>query len=76
MVCPELVGALRERGLILAPGQCYSPIHPPVLGGEMVPENFELVSWRVHFYVVGQIHEQVRNLPEGTPITGINIDWK
>lgn len=70
---PGLVGALRDRGLALSEGQCYSPVHPPILGGSMEPENFEVTDWRVHVGVMGQIHEQVKDLPPGTPITGFHV---
>jgi hypothetical protein len=73
---PELVAELRAKGLVLAPGQSYSPVHPPILGGSMEPDNFECVSWRVHFMPMGQIHEQVKDLPPGTPIKGIKVEWK
>lgn len=73
---PGLVCDLRARGLKLAPGQSYSPVHPPVLGGSMEPENFECVSWRVHFIPMGQIHRQVKDLPPGTPIAGFDVVWK
>lgn len=70
---PALVTALRDGGLLLAEGQCYSPIHPPVLGGSMTAANFEPTSWRVHLGIMGQIHEQVKGLPPGTPITGVKL---
>ena len=68
---PGLVRALRERGLSLSAGQCYSPIHPPVLGGTMEPDNFEMTHWLVHLGIMGQLHEQTKDLPPGTPITGV-----
>jgi hypothetical protein len=71
---PDLVAALRESGQALPEGQCYSPDHPLILGGAMEPDNFTACHWRVHVGVMGQIYEQTRNLPEGTPITGIT--WK
>jgi hypothetical protein len=73
---PDLVDELRQRGMVLAPGQCYSPIHPPVLGGDLIPDNIEVTSWRVHFYIAGQIHGQTRDLPLGTKIGRILIDGK
>jgi hypothetical protein len=71
---PDLVSLLRERGLVLSSGQCYSPIHPPFLGGELVPENMEVTSWRVHFCIAGQIHRQIKDLPPGTRIDKITVD--
>ncbi len=67
---PDLVLALRERGLMLSEGECYSPKHPLVLGGQMEPDNFEKTSWRVHLGIMGQIYEQTKDLPPGTPVTG------
>jgi hypothetical protein len=65
---PSLVQQLRERGLCLADGQSYSPVHPLVLGGSMEPENFEVAEWLVHVGLMGQLHEKTRELPEGTRI--------
>ena len=70
----DLLVALRERGLLLTQGECYSPIHPPALGGSYAPENFEKTSWRVHVSIMGQIHEQTKDLPPGTRITGVNFE--
>ena len=70
---PGLVTILRDRGLALSEGECYSPKQPMVLGGQWEPGNFEATSWRVHLGIVGQIHEQVRALPPGTPISGVSI---
>ena len=72
---PDLVAALHARGLRPTEGQSYSPIHPPVLGGTMDAGNFECVPWHVHFIPMGQLHEQVKDLPPGTPIAGVDIEW-
>lgn len=63
---PNLVGALRERGLTLGPEQCYSPIEPLILGGKLEPENFEVTDWRLHVGLMGQIYQKLRDLPPGT----------
>ncbi len=72
---PNLIAELKRSGLNLSQGQCYSPKIPPVLGGEVEPKNMEVCSWKVHFHIQGQIHEQVKDLPPGTPINGVNIKW-
>jgi hypothetical protein len=54
----------------LSEGNCYSPIVPPSLGGSYEVVNFEQTTWRVHVAIHGQIHEQIKNLPAGTKITG------
>jgi hypothetical protein len=56
---PSLVSAIRARGLLLGPEQCYSPIEPLILGGRMEPENFEVTEWRVHARLLGQMYQQM-----------------
>lgn len=70
---PSLVGDILTAGQQLGPGQCFSFIHPPALGGEFEVENFEPCDAQVHFSMLGQIHEQAKDLPPGTPIGEIKI---
>jgi hypothetical protein len=71
---PQLVGDLMASGVRLAPGQCYSYKKPPILGGEIEPANFEPADLSVHFSILGQIHQRVKNLPPGTKISDIKIE--
>lgn len=72
-LCPDLVGLLRAKGMVLQPGQIYSYRVPPALGGERTLENIETSSVGVHFSIAGQISRQIAGLPVGTPITNIEI---
>jgi len=36
-------------------------------------DNVEVIDFVVSLNIAGQIHEQVRDLPPGTPISGITI---
>ena len=72
----KLLCDLHDAGKILELGQCYSPTLPPLIGGKYDVANFEPTSWRLHLQVTGQICAQVKDLPPGTPITGIDIKWK
>ena len=36
--------------------------------GEYEPENFELTDIEVHFELSGQIHKQIKDLPDGTNV--------
>lgn len=69
-----LVKAASDAGLVPGPDQVFSFKVPPVLGGELSDENLELADFVVAVNIAGQIHEQVRLLPPGTPITGITTD--
>ena len=65
----QLVGDIMQSGARLTRGQCFGYKVPPVLGGKWEPANFEPTDLSVHFSILGQIHRQVRDLPEGTPIS-------
>ena len=65
--------ALREAGKMLEPGQLFGYITPPVLGGGFGPDNMEPTDIEVHFSISGQIHRQVKDLPDGAPISSIKL---
>ncbi len=69
-----LVDHCVETGLELSDGQVYSYRTPPILGGEYAVENIEVADLAVHFSVLGQIHRQVKDLPDGTSVSGITVD--
>ncbi|WP_153536492.1 T6SS immunity protein Tdi1 domain-containing protein [Actinomadura macrotermitis] len=64
-----LARAAWERGLVPADGEVYDFTHPPVLGGELDPDNLGVIDFATGLNIAGQIHDQVRDLPPGTPIT-------
>lgn len=63
-----LVKNLEQHGLRLAPGQCFTYLQCPILGGDYEPSNFMLVTIQEHFNIWGPIHEQLRDLPDGTEV--------
>jgi hypothetical protein len=69
----EVVDMQAMLGMRPGPDQCLSFRNPPVLGGQLLPDNFDVVSLIVHLSVAGQIHEQVKDLPEGAPIPQIEL---
>ncbi|AWS43722.1 T6SS immunity protein Tdi1 domain-containing protein [Streptosporangium sp. 'caverna'] len=69
----SLAEAAGQRGLGLAAEQVYDFKHSPVLGGEVSLNNLGVIDFVVGLNIAGQIHEQVRDLPPGTPISGITI---
>ncbi len=70
---PEIVDAQALLGMHPGPNECLSFKHPPALGGEIDPDNFETCSIPVHFSITGQIHRQIKDLPPGTPVRNIKI---
>jgi hypothetical protein len=70
----ELVAPLLRADTRPAHGQLFSFKKPPVLGGAFDTENLEATDIEVHFSLLGQIWRQVKNLPEGTPISEVRID--
>jgi len=69
-----VVRGLREAGLTLKPGECYSPDQPPILGGTRSNENLRPCDIRVHASIMGQVHRQVRDLPAGTRISEVRVE--
>jgi len=53
--------------------ECYSCDVPPTLGGDLEPENFDRTDLSTHFSILGQLHRQTKDLPEGAKIDRINI---
>ncbi|MBW8847245.1 MAG: DUF1851 domain-containing protein [Burkholderiales bacterium] len=67
------IGQLKSEGRELAAGQVWSFIHPPVLGGSFDTDNYEPTDLAVHFSIQGQIHRQVKDLPDGAAISSIQL---
>ena len=58
----------------LAADECYGCKVPLSLGGQLEPENFERTDLKVHYSVLGQLHQQTRHLPPGTKVGSIKIE--
>jgi T6SS immunity protein Tdi1, C-terminal len=71
-----LVEGLLEAGLEREPGQCFSPLVPPAVGGSWRPSNFHACDLYVHLAALGQLHRQVKDLPPGTRISGFNVEFE
>ena len=65
-----LVEAAGRRGLGAGPDDVFSFIVAPVLGGDFAVENVEISGFVVAVNLAGQLHDQLKDLPAGTPITG------
>jgi len=63
-----LVDRLVEAGVLLEPGQCYSFVTPPTLGGEYLVENTMVVPIAEHFGLYASYHEQLQGVPDGTKV--------
>jgi hypothetical protein len=69
---PAFLDQLRDAGSHLSQGECYTATLPTILSGPFSVANWRPTHWRIHFHSLGQIHEQVRDLPEGTKISKFN----
>lgn len=67
-----LVDQLLAAAVRLQPGQCYSLLIPPVLGGDYTIENTVVIPIFEHFGVYGSYHEQLKGVPDGTKVV-INV---
>lgn len=64
----DLVAEIKKSGLELQPGKLFGYKKLPIIGGEYNATNFELTDIEVHFSISGQIHKQIKNLPDGTKV--------
>ena len=71
---PDLAFACFEAGLTLSLGQCLSWKIPPCLNGAFDLDNIEVMNIVVHQHLSAQIHEQIKDLPDGAVISGFKID--
>lgn len=69
-----LAFAAHASGLVLADYEVYSFKVPPVLGGQFDVDNIEVTDFVVGVNLAGQLHEQVKDLPPGTKISGFTAD--
>ena len=67
-----LVRELRQKGILLGPGQCYGHKIPLHLNCEAGIENIEPVDLMVHVSTLGQLHRQRRAMPPGSAIDEIH----
>ncbi len=70
----SLVDACVASGMTLNDNQCYGYKLPPVLGGKYTLDNFEPIDLAVHLAFQADIHRQIKDLPDGTPVKRLNID--
>jgi hypothetical protein len=62
--------AAEERGLRPGPDQVYGFTVPPKLGGGFEPDNVEVIDFVLGLNIAGQVHQQLKDLPPGTRVTG------
>lgn len=65
--------SMRNNGSHLEKGECYDFKIPPILGGAFHIDNIEKTSFIVKLDIAGQIHQQVKDLPDGTEIGEIIV---
>lgn len=69
----DLTTQLRLSDKKLKDGQIYSYKKLPIIGGKYSVDNFEPTDIEVHFSISGQIHNQIKDLPDGTKINEVKF---
>jgi hypothetical protein len=66
---PPLIEKLHDLGKILEPGQCYSyTIFPVFAEGKYEPDNIWVSPMKEHFGLSGDLHRQLKSLPNGQKV--------
>jgi len=63
-----LINKLVAQNVIPANNECYSLAVPTVLGGQYELSNIKTCDIEVYYAFNGQIHQQIKDLPEGTKV--------
>lgn len=69
-----LVEAAGRAGLEPGPAQVLAFKVAPVLGGSFDLDNVEPFDFVVSLDILGQVHQQVQDLPPGAQVTGFTIE--
>jgi hypothetical protein len=69
----SLLTELELAGVTIANSQCFCYKIPPILGGKIEASNIEVGNIYMYSSLMGQLHQQVKNLPPGTKISGFKI---
>jgi len=73
VLLPNLVDKLNVDGITLNTGQVYSYLILPILGGAYDGSNIYPLEIYEHYNLTGEMHQKIRDLPEGTHVS-INIE--
>jgi hypothetical protein len=66
---PHLIEQLITAGKVLKPDQCYTYVTLPIFKeGKYDVANLNPVPAREHFALTGQIHKEVKDLPDGASV--------
>ncbi|MDP1562028.1 MAG: DUF1851 domain-containing protein [Pirellulaceae bacterium] len=71
---PDRVVEFRSEGMTLRPGEVYSHKQLLVIGGDDDIGNIEATDVSVHISIHGQVRRQIKDLPDGVPVSGIKIE--
>lgn len=69
----EFLAELLTAGLKRKPNECFSPELPQACNGSWDPSNFKPAQFYLHLCIQGQIHQQIKDLPQGTKIKRFDV---
>lgn len=64
----HLVDACVQSGMTLNSDQCYGFQVPPIVGGAYSVDNMTPIGIAEYYEFIGSLHEQIRDVPDGTSI--------
>jgi hypothetical protein len=67
ILLPGFINTLESK-IILKPKQVYCFIYLPLIGGDYIKENIYAGDVYEHYNLTGEIHLQLKNLPDGTEV--------
>jgi hypothetical protein len=73
LLMATLSTTLQKSGLKLVPNEIFDFKKTPKLGGSISVDNIQKMDFVTAVNVMGQIHQQIKDLPPGTEISDVNI---
>lgn len=68
LLLPAVVDKLEQHGIKLKSGQVYSYTILPIIGGTYDEKNMYALDIYEHYNLTGEIHFQLKDLPDGTKV--------
>jgi len=72
LLLPNLIDKLTVDGILLEPGQVYSYLILPILGGPYDSSNMYPLEAYEHYSLTGEMHHKIKDFPDGKHVR-INV---
>lgn len=69
----SLIETAKSSGIVPEDHQCYDFKIAPIRGGNVIANNLKIRDFALVLKIAGLVHEQIKDLPEGTAMQQVKI---